>query len=313
MARLIIVPQYPSRMRYQEWWPKHLREGYRRYFDEVLLLMPLNCEMQQSAADFAPMYDATVFELRQIEMYLSLDIDTQNDVLLLCDLSFPGLFSQVLYHRRPLHNFAICHATSLNKLDYFSGDRGSKWLTELATSRLFDGVFVATEYHKKKLEMMENTHVVRFPHPEHDLIWSERRVRKLSSVARPHPQKVNRNLEGWLQDRTGYRIHRFCDEFPRGTWEDYHQFLAESEFLIITSSEETYGYQVVDALMYGVMPLVPRICSYPELLPVELLYDPNDPQTLLDAIEFLERMPIHPELWEDVFVEETGTLMRGCL
>src|SRR6188508_1070991 len=149
-SRLIIVPQYPAFLRYQSWWLERLAE-YHHYFDEVLLIAPPIEEAVVPKGFFAPLDAALRYETAQIEYYVKKVILRPDDALLLCDISYPGLFANVLFHKRPKRCFAICHGSALNRFDIFAGDRWAKRPVENGVSRLFDTVFVASEYHKRKL------------------------------------------------------------------------------------------------------------------------------------------------------------------
>jgi len=269
---LILVPQYPAKLRYQEWWYTEFQTHLRKYFDDILVLgqKSFRTDMIRQAvgSEFSPIDTAIEFELAQIREYLELDL-WDEDVLLLNDLSFPGIFANVLYHRKPRRCYAICHATSKNRHDYFQYVRHSKYPNEVAISQLFDLVFVASRYHARKLGW-KNLEVVGLPLPP---FLSARgvdvRERKLVSVSRPGRQKSNAQIERQLA-RDGFQIER-PEEVA--TWTDYYDFLRESEKLLSTAKEETFGYQIVDAILNGCVPIAPNTCSYPELLPRGYLYD----------------------------------------
>lgn len=303
---MIVVPQYPSPLRYQEWWPHRMRE-YGHYFEETVFLEPTVLGASVRLGEFSPTHTAIDYEMAQIRMYLDLEF-SNDDVLLLCDLSFPGLFASVLYHHRPRHCFAVCHGTSRNRYDYFARDRHSKWGSESAVRRLFDAVFVATEYHRAKLGW-SNCRVVRFLLPRieqlGDVVPGSVGLHKIVSVARPCRQKVNHKLERDVTAALGIPIARFCDSGGR-TWGDYYSFLAGAEFLLITSCEETYGYQVVDALSVGTTPIAPLAASYPELLPGNCLYTDVESATAI-----IRNGPVCPPvpLWGDTFIRDTAEIM----
>jgi len=272
MGRLILVPQYPTKLRYQEWWFELFPGSYKPYFDEVITLgsnfVPEDDSSRLENGGFSPVDLAIEFESLQILEYSHLSLK-EDDILLLCDLSFPGLFANVLFHKKPKKCFAICHATSKNNYDYFSGVRGIKYPIEKSISKLFDGVFVATQYHKEKLGW-DNIHVVKFPHvnPPH---YSMMPLCDVVCVSRPGVQKRTKSIEKFLK-KNGIHI-----EFPQPTaWDSYFNYLSFSKVLLITSKEETYGYQVLDALCQNCVPVAPRAYSYPELLPKELLYDSKE-------------------------------------
>lgn len=308
---LIIVPQYPTPLRYQEWWFNALPKGYESYFDKVIRLSPSTLPMDTSS-DFLSSKAALRFEAQQIDAYLDLEL-TEDDILLVCDLSFPGLFPHVLLHKRPRRAFAICHATSINYLDIFQSMWWIKYPIEHAVSMLFDKVFIASKYHQNKLSEWRNTKVVRFPHPPiYSLAPSlgvhSKKTIWVASVARDDPQKVDYKLESTFEDMVGVSIQRFREMGSRN-WSDYYQFLSRSKYLLITSREETYGYQVVDALSVGCIPIAPRAFSYLELLPKECLYEPGSKFDLYEVVANLNRTEIQPGLWSDTFFEDTARIM----
>lgn len=265
MGRLILVPQYPTVMRYQEWWfhmfPAQLQSG----FSEILVLgkrrnIPV---VRESCSSFSPMEQAILFELSQIDEYVNLELQT-DDTLLLNDLSYPGLFSQVLIHKRPKKCFAICHATSKNRFDYFQKVRHVKYPIEKATAKLFDAIFVGSQYHKEKLGWT-NCVVSYLPFPPFPRSINQEKKYSVVTVSRKGIQKRNFHLEKEI----GFPVH---SETP-STWEQYFLFLSQAYVLLITSKEETFGYQVVDAILNNCIPIAPNTCCYAEFLPKEYLFD----------------------------------------
>lgn len=283
MARLIWVPQLPIKMRYQEWWInefcKHLE------FDEVLTLGMSFSQFFKHYHNaendgFSAPFHATRFELEQINDFINLDLKP-NDFLLLADLSFPGFFASMLTHNTNLSKkrcFAICHATSFNYLDYFEEVRDSKFNIESAHASLFNKVFVATEYHKRKLGWL-NTQVLPFPYPPFQRHYFGPKIYPLISVARNHPQKRQIGLENDVEDLLKTRIYRASYT----SWEGYYKAIAQSQCMIITAQEETYGYQIIDAVLNDCVPIAPSRLSYPELLPPEYLY-----KDLADLVKKIE-------------------------
>ena len=287
MSRLILVPQYPTKLRYQEWWGTQLPIEFGKYFDEVITLgeeLDIRAERAKEG-DFSPINDSIVYETFQIRMYLALDL-RPDDVLLLCDLSYPGFFANVLHHKKPKKCFAICHGTSKNNFDYFFNTRYSKYPMERASASLFNAVFVASEYHKKKLKWWTNLIVQPFPFPPFMDGPVNKGVRhnEIVSVSRQTIQKVTRTLEHPVEKEYGKIIRADCKD-----WWEYITFLQDSKILLITAKEETYGYQVIDAFLNGCVPVAPRKYSYTELLPDHLLYkDKND---LMDVLELVNCYP----------------------
>jgi hypothetical protein len=165
MSRIIFVPQYPTPMRYQEWWFWRLPQEFRRagFTVELLGKDAASYIEASSIGMFSPIDAAIDLETAQIKQYMGMKL-RDDDILFMADLSFPGLFGNVLFHKRPKRCFAYCHATSLNKMDYFAKDRRAKFPTETSTASLMDVVFVGSNYHEDKLQW-SNTLVTRLPYP----------------------------------------------------------------------------------------------------------------------------------------------------
>jgi hypothetical protein len=257
-------------LRYQEWWFTEFPRRFSEYFDEVLVLgrnAALSLEKTE-IGQFAPIAGSIFFETALINEYMNVKLRS-DDVLLVNDLSFPGLFTNILFHKRPKKCFAICHASSKNRYDYFAKDRKIKYPTERATAKLFDKVFVASMYHRRKLNW-PNVISIPFPLPP---FHREQRKKEdmIIIVARPGIQKRTTKIEKELK-QSGWEITT-CDAT---SWEEYYQFIARATVMLITAKEETYGYQVIDALKNGCIPLAPNKFSYPELLPKDYLYNTID-------------------------------------
>ncbi len=294
--RVIYVPQYPTQLRYQEWWWWRLPEEFAKAGLDVLILGANYAEMTKPrrAVDsmFSPIDSAIELECAQIKEYMELEL-RDDDILFVSDISFPGLFCNVLFHKRPSRAFTYCHATSLNYKDYFASVRQSKFPAETGHSELFDVVFLGSNYHEDKLNW-SNTLVVRLPYPPLETFKSEKKDNLLISASRPNEQKVDIDLECVIEDKFNYPIVRK----NHSNWEDYYKFLSRSKILIISSFEDTFGYQIVDAVINGCIPLAPTRCSYPEILPREYLY--ADEYELIKKINYIINSDHGvPYLWED--------------
>jgi hypothetical protein len=277
-------------MRYQEWWWKMFTYELRRGFDEVLVMGKHPTVAEQDASAFAPAMESVVFELSQIREYTQLQLK-EDDVLLLNDISFPGLFAHVLFHKRPKKCIAICHGTSKNAFDYFSNDRKSKEPVERNVAKLFDTIVVATEYHKKKLGW-PNIFVTPFPNPPYSVGVPpelEKRSTLLIAASRFTRQKRSMKVERVVTQKTGVSVET---TYPVSTWAAYYKKLLDSRILLITSKEETYGYQVIDAIKCGCLVFAPNKFSYPELLPYQFLYDTTE-----DLVQKVQHALINPNPW----------------
>lgn len=310
--RVIFVPQYPTYLRYQDWWFRSFPREFKKYFDEVIVLGPNVEELVRGDKQmFSPIEKAIQFELRQIEEYMKLELK-EDDVLFVADLSFPGFFINSLYHKKPKRCYAFCHATSINYYDYFEPVRDSKFLNECAYANLFDKVFVGSNYHKEKLGW-RNTIVTRLPKPPFSFfeeIKSFGKYDSIISVSRPTPQKVDKKLEEKVIARFGQIIR-----YEPKTWKDYYAFVAGAKILLVTAKEETFGYQVMDAIMSGTIPLCPNKLAYKELLPRTYLYN-SFPELLKKLTKFLHQDEYKvPEILcqneIDNFYETICEIMKG--
>jgi hypothetical protein len=285
MSRIIFVPQFPTPMRYQEWWFWKLADEFEKAGFYVTTLgedyaLQLSHDIEDYSM-FSPIRDAIDLETMQINEYMNLDL-RDDDILFLSDLSFPGFFGNVLFHKKPKKCFAFCHATSLNKLDYFEKYKACKFPVEEGYAYMMDKVFVGSKYHQIKLGW-PNTLVTRLPYPPNPPCKTFKSEKKydIVSASRPNPQKVDIKLESRIEE--GFRttiVRKFFN-----AWEDYYKHLSESKILLITSFEDTFGYQIVDAVLNGCIPLAPTRCAYPEILPRIYLY--KDEQELIHRIDYI--------------------------
>lgn len=280
--RIIFVPQFPSNMRYQEWWYSEFPKQFRKRGFEVLVLGKDCIDAELGApydpANFSPINQAIYIESVQINEYMDLEI-RDDDILFLTDLSFPGLFANVLYHKECPKMYAFCHATSINKLDYFQGVVYSKFPVESSHSFLFDAVFVGSKYHQRKLQAVDerywrNTVVTYLPYQPYEgtLESFVPKEHLFMSASRPTPQKVDMELEEKIEDLFQTKIWRPTSN----SWSEYFRNLRSSKFLLITAQEDTFGYQIVDAVTNDCIPLARNSLAYPELLPREYLYNDFD-------------------------------------
>ena len=282
MPRLIYVPQYPGKLRYQQWFPNEFLTEFSKRFESVIILgldilrSELNKSIEYEKQMFSPIKAAIDLENIQVEEFMTLDI-REDDTLFLADLSFPGFFSNVLYHKPVKNAFAYCHATSLNAYDYFAPVRDSKFKTETAHSQLFKKVFVGSYYHQRKLGW-KNTEVIGLPVPPYKPFKDSEKIYDIISVSRPGIQKVTKRYEKYAEQYFDTKVQRRDVR----TWSDYYQFLSQGKVLLITAKEETFGYQVVEALMNRTFVVAPNKFSYPELLSSEFLY--NNKYEMIDII-----------------------------
>lgn len=269
MSRMIFVPQFPTKMRYQEFWYTELKRKFEENFSEVIVLGKSYIENEKNTESdfsmFSPIQQAINLEMAQINEFLNLKI-YDDDILFMSDISFPGFFGNVFHHKRCGKMYAFVHGTSKNYLDYFQDCSESKWLIERGHAKLFDKIFIGSRYHQKKLGW-KNTEVVGVPIPPFETFNEEKKY-DIISVARFNRQKVTK----WIEEEIEKDFSKVVWEH-HNTWEEYYKFLSSAKILLITSKEETFGYSCMEAIMNNTAVFAPNRFSYPELLPKIFLYD----------------------------------------
>ena len=270
MSRLIFVPQFPSKLRYQQFWYTEFPKQFKKYFDEVIVLGKSyidNCiDTKSEKHMFSPIQQSINMEMEQIKEFYDMKL-YEDDTLFLSDLSFPGFFCNVLHHKPIKNSYCFCHATSLNLLDYFEPVRESKWKVETGHSKLFKKVFVGSKYHQDKLGW-NNTKVVGLPIPKHLQTFMEAKIYDIISVARSNNQKIDKSIENQVEIDFGKIVRKECN-----TWEEYYKFLSQGKILLISSKEDTFNYSSLEAVMNHTIVLAPNGLAFPELLPKEYLYN----------------------------------------
>jgi hypothetical protein len=291
MSRLIFVPQYPAKMRYAEWWLKSFVDEFKKEYDDVIVLgwnyLWKTRVSRQSSDMFSPIDESINLETVQMNEYMSLDI-RDDDTLFLADISFPGLFCNVLYHKTCPKMYAFCHATSLNAYDYFAPMRKHKKKIELDHAKLFDAIFFGSYYSINKTKWSQKgIRCIRttLPDSPDDILKpikpNNLRPIDLVSVCRPSIQKVNKKLEKKIEIALNKKIYRQ----EVNSWNDYNILLGNSKVLIISTKEDTYNLTILDAIKCGCVPMVPDKLCFPEILPPYWRYKDVD-----DLINKLKHM-----------------------
>jgi len=279
--RIIFVPQFPSKLRYQEWWYTEFPKQFKKRGFDVYVLGEKYIENTKKVSYkqemFSPINQAIMLETVQINEYMQMQLRA-DDILFWADTSFPGLFGNVLFHKRPKKIYGFCHATSLNTGDYYEADRQYKYPIERATMSMFNKIFVGSHYHARKIKDVANTMVTYLPFQPHDGTIETFVPKKhmFMSASRPSPQKVDMELEKRIEEIYNTKIYRPVSK----SWKEYFANLRSSKYLLITSKEDTFGYQIVDAVTNNCIPIAPNRCAYPELLPSKYLYKEYVPELM---------------------------------
>lgn len=216
------------------------------------------------------------------------------------DVDFPGLLSSaipVLKLMNPkLKCYGYLHAGSWCNGDIFTGISGKKQL-ERAMFDTFDKVFVATWYHKKKIQWYlngspGNIEVVGFPFYKKDVL--------AHADPLPFEQKKDILILGrWEQSNVAFldglrkkfagQIHVIEASNRAG----YFYQLNKAKVVLSLKTEETFGIGQLEAYVLGGIPLSPNQFAYPEVIgDPHLLY--TDEKDLIDKLAYLLNLKENP-------------------
>ena len=285
-STLVIIPQYPVLMRYQEWWLHELCN----HLSPLHVINPnvSSPQTHREIKQFSIVTPAVEYELRQIQhLHNLLETLPENTVLFFADISFPGLFVgyvPLIKKLRPdVKLVGFCHATSANYKDFWEPVRNVKHVLEQFVFDFFDVVFVSTEYHANKLckhfSIDKTKIIITYGLPVHPLLFefkTDNKTKKCKTVvitSRIDPQKI---------DMVEYdEITRICQKHGVevvitqkvcSSWESYYNTIAKSSLLIMTGLEDTFGYPCLEATLLKTPILAPRRCCYPEILTDDCIF-----------------------------------------
>lgn len=280
---LYFVPQLPVKNRYQEDWLSYFMDEFKKR--NVDYNMILGDQFPVEIKEFFTNIKASVeWELRQLQILNNFVED--GDIIFFADVDFPGFaqpFVQTIKLRKKVKVYGYLHAGSYCKGDIFSNTPG-KPDCERGILQDFDGIFVATNYHKQKLinfftGEQKNVHVVGAPFyrkylpsvnigdREYGVIHTgrldkQRSDKLLLSIIKDFPSCR------FLSTRKPSEVPSNLDVVVPSDRKEYYDLLNRSYIYLNTSEEDTFSYGAVEAMAMGCVPLVPDSYSYPEVVPI---------------------------------------------
>ena len=296
---LYVLPQLPVKNRYTEdWisvWSRELRLLKKdfRILGDIEISAPLT-------KYFTNPVEALKYECNQISDLIK--FASPHDKIFCLDTDFPGLLSAaipVLKLVNPdLKFYGYLHAGSWCDGDIFEGNAGKSWM-ERALLDIFDKIFVATNYHKEKIQRyltwmddyyhmtrFDDIEVVGFPFYKEDVY---RYVKPL-----PYDKKDIILINGRREQSNMGLISKISNSFRNRlvtvalveSRADYYKALNQAKIVISLKTEETFGIGQLEAHVLGSIPLCPNKFAYPETIGDErLLY--NDEKDLMDKLDYL--------------------------
>ena len=227
---------------------------------------------------------------------------TENlDKVLCLDVDFPGLLCAAIptlkLTKPNVKFYGYLHVGSWGSGDIFEGSVGKKQL-ERAIFDTFDMIFVATNYHKEKIqkyygEKFDNLKVVGFPFYGKDV---EAYVNPLS-----FEEKKGVVINGRWEQSDSVLLSRIQTHFLDlrlvpirvSDRKGYFEQLNQAKIVISVKIEETFGVGQLEAGTLGSIPLCPKAYSYPEVIGDDrLLYSNTD--DLIEKLSYLVNLGKNP-------------------
>lgn len=287
------IEEIPERYSSQwlKWFPKEF-EKLGIYF-EIINPQPLSNTIRQGS--FLDIIGTNYYKTTQLQQVCLLFEEgrvKENDIFFLADGWFPGIES-LAYIRDALglkfKIFGIFHAGTYDPYDFLTQRGMRKWGKHLERSwiEMYDGSFVATEFHKElifrginysetgsiELSLKDKIHVTGLPiYPEFVKPCDKENIivfpHRLDPEKQPEMfQKVRSELVGW---DFGWNIVKTKDLCK--TKQQYYNMLNMAKISVSCALQETFGIAMQESVMCGCIPLVPDRLSYKELYPAVFRY-----------------------------------------
>jgi len=341
MKRVIIVPQLKIAMRYTDWWADLFFDELKNRLGgstgwQVVMLEGSNSSKKKGTASstVATVSSLEKFQQAMVEHELKMITSLKNmdleptDILVCLDVCTPGLIASFLQNiqrnKRPA-TMGFCHGSSFNTGDMY---HGSRQVFDLACMSVFNRILVATNYHADKLTYAgvdhckirvsnafpDNPYYLNSPLlPRTTNRFSDKNPVNNVAIVDRFGQKRNNALIKEFTDFANqkgipYQLHDLYGVYD--TWEKYIDFLSCCHYMLVTTCEETYGYQVRDALFAGVIPICPASLSFPEVLNPVCLYEKPTLDCILntmsESMNFIQNNDLEKHKLVDIFTRSPG-------
>lgn len=205
------------------------------------------------------------------------------DKVLFADIWFPGL--QNLFYVRDILGlkvgvYGILHAGCYDINDFTYRHGMSKWGNDFEKSVLngVDGIFVATNYHKKLIESLYGVHdnIITTGIPFYaDELQKYNQPKDDKLVLFPHrnaPEK-NPQLFQQLKNELGPDYQCVTTMDVCRSRDDYFSLLGKARYVVSFAEQETFGYSMLEAISLGATVFVPDGLSYKETIPERFRYN----------------------------------------
>jgi len=295
---ITLVPQLPCGNRYTEDW----LATWERELDLLGLEHQVPCR-PISASQVTKFFTDPILAVRYEAYQIATMMDTPGTLggIMCLDVEFPGLMTSAIQTFRLMYPglqvYGYLHAGVWCNADIWSYTKGRNYI-DRAIFDTYDRVFVATIYHKEKIEKyfneeFNNLVVVGFPFYRKDV------YRYGSSI--PFEEKSGVVICGRAEQSNGGLVKCIKEVVPHVTFlsaktrQDYFEQINKAKVVISLKTEETFGISQLEAFALGSLPLCPNNYAYPEVISnPNFLYDSWS--DLVVKLEYLLRLTSFPEV-----------------
>ena len=297
---LYVLPIEPLQERYSAQWLKWT-ENYVRSNGIVghMIINPTkNAYATIQRGSFLDVVNTNVYKNAQLQIVLELfqqDRIKDGDIFWVHDMWFPGL-EMLAYIRDGLglniKIYGMLHAGTYDSHDFLAKKGMRKWgkYQESAWFNIVDGIFVATNFHKKLIKKnstgisAKKIHVTGFPMYANDFVpkWDKNPKDKI--IVFPHrldaekqPHLFDEFKQEMLEKYPWSREYQFIKtKEVCKTKDEYYQLLRRAEYAVSFAEQETWGIAQIESVLCGCIPIIPNRLSYREMYPSQFKYSQDN-------------------------------------
>jgi glycosyltransferase involved in cell wall biosynthesis len=297
MSKIIYIPLEELEARYTSMMNDAIRPWV-----EVELYPEIEIDTQIKRGQFLDIVNTCKFKSAQLQMIAEMfdNGDVKNgDVFLVGDIFFPGIES--IKYMAELQNinvnvYGINYAGRADETDFVQ--RLSSWAdaSELGYHLICNGIFVGSRDHKSNVVEYfglnpETVHVtgliwdVNYVNEfkreigevtkEDFIIWphrwtEEKGIDDLKRFAKMTDKRIVVTSSGPAKDLG--KLPRNIEYRPNLTKKEYYTLMAKARWYLSTAYQETFGYTIQEAIVFGCNILVPNRACCTEMVPGKCVY-----------------------------------------